>query len=211
MNSTSNDCFEAWRQNLRELTSTRAASQLWRARSYRFAHALGASLASPPEGTVDFNGPVLYGVWLEWGLLYVGQTTRGSRRLRDLAVGESHHLGNSFPPEIWSKVAVVAWPFLPSASAAIKLTNVATVGLALEHLVQQGHQPLVNEHQRRRDGGWRTVQHAKRRSRGALAADTVTDLFNEVQASWERAEAVLAGDSLTEGPLRVVSPTTLLD
>lgn len=27
----------------------------------------------------------------------------------DLPIGESHHLANSFPPEIWTRVVVVYW------------------------------------------------------------------------------------------------------
>jgi len=56
-----------------------------------------SALVNGPDGPVA--GSVIYGVWLDWGLLDVGQTSEAERRLRDLVVGESHHLGNTFPPK----------------------------------------------------------------------------------------------------------------
>jgi hypothetical protein len=59
------------------------------------------------------TGDVLYGVYIAGGgLLYVGQTHDAWRRLRDLPVGESHHLATTVPPETWERVAVVQWPEL---------------------------------------------------------------------------------------------------
>lgn len=58
-------------------------------------------------------GPVLYGVFASGaGLCYVGQTQEAERRLRDLPVGESHHLANTVPPEVWERVVVIRWPLL---------------------------------------------------------------------------------------------------
>ena len=111
--------FEKWRSALLDLTSSQDRSVAWRRHRYRYAHRLGAALAGVKDPRGPVQGPVVYGVWLQSGLLYVGQTSEARRRLRDLPVGESHHLANSFPPEIWHRVAVISWPLLPEADAVV--------------------------------------------------------------------------------------------
>ena len=98
---------DRWRQALLELTADEQAAAGWRRRRYAFAHRLGTALVAGEGTRPAVTGSVLYGVWLPWGLIYVGQTGEAQRRLRDLAVGESHHLANTYPPEIWSRVAVI--------------------------------------------------------------------------------------------------------
>src|SRR5215467_16390217 len=90
-----------WLDALHTLTATEADARRWRHERYAFAHRVGSALVEPDGVQGTINGLVVYGVWLEWGLLYVGQTKEAERRLRDLVVGESHHLANTFPPEIW--------------------------------------------------------------------------------------------------------------
>jgi hypothetical protein len=128
-----------------------------------------------------------------------------------LAVGESHHLGNTFPPEIWSRVVVIEWPRLHAASAAIKRLSEPVVGLALEHRFQALLSPLANASRRTAAGGWRSVDWAGSRSRGSRAAVEIDQLFLSVRAVWDLAEAWDAdgGDGLPEA-CRVVFPADLL-
>lgn len=80
------------------LTDSAVAARLWRERRYAFAYRLGEELAGATAELSPVTGPAVYGIWLKWGLLYIGQTTEAARRLRDLPVGESHHLANTFLP-----------------------------------------------------------------------------------------------------------------
>jgi len=67
--------FEQWLATLDRLTASPDAAREWRERRYRFAHLLGNALVGPTESAPPVFSPALYGVWLPWGLLYVGQTT----------------------------------------------------------------------------------------------------------------------------------------
>lgn len=102
--------FTQWLGSLTALTGSADAARQWRERRYAFAYRLGEELAGQSSTNPAVTGSAVYGIWLRWGLLYVGQTTEASRRLRDLPVGESHHLANTFPPEIWDRVVVIDWP-----------------------------------------------------------------------------------------------------
>ncbi|WP_158887026.1 hypothetical protein [Amycolatopsis anabasis] len=159
----------------------------------------------------NMTGQVVYGVWLRWGLLYVGQTANAERRLRDLPVGESHHLANTFPPEIWHRVVVVAWPRLPEAAHLPSTIDPNAAGLALEYRLQAWLRPLVNASRRTTEGGWRDVNWQKSRSTGARAAGQIDGLFAAVQRAWQK--AATSGPNATErsGIWRVVSPSDLLD
>jgi hypothetical protein len=125
---------------------------------YAFAHRLGTALTGGGISAFTISGSVVYGVWLNWGLVYVGQTGEAQRRLRDLPVGESHHLANTFRPEIWSRVIVVEWPRLATARAAIERLSEPIVGLALEHRLQASVTPLANASRRKPDGDWTAVR-----------------------------------------------------
>lgn len=139
------------------------------------------------------TGHVLYGVWLDWGLLYVGQTGQSERRLRDLAVGESHHLANTFPPEIWHRVVVVAWPRLPEAGPLTGVLDPREVSLALEHRLQSWLKPLANASRRTSDGRWRPVDWSRSKSVGARIAPQVDKLFEAVQEVWGEASQTEVG------------------
>ncbi|PPA56706.1 hypothetical protein BAW75_05470 [Micromonospora chalcea] len=153
---------------------------------------------------------MIYGVWLRWGLLYIGQTSKAERRLRDLAVGESHHLANTFPPEIWHKVVVLAWPELPQARSLAGTIDLRTAGLALEFALQDQLCPIVNSERRRPDGGWREVVRQGSRSRGALAMHKVTDLVQQVRGLWDATPSEPSNGANVPEACRVVFPEQLL-
>ncbi len=129
---------------------------------------------------------MVYGVWLDWGLLYVGQTIEAERRLRDLPIGESHHLANTFPPELWSSVVVIAWTELPEARLVQR--DVKDCGLALEHSLQAWAKPLTNSSRRTPNGSWRHVDWARSSSVGARAAAEIGPLFESVKALCDPAQ-----------------------
>jgi hypothetical protein len=160
-------------------------------------------------GRPPITGAALYGVWLRWGLLYVGQTAEAERRLRDLAIGESHHLANTFPPEIWDRVVVVAWPQLAEADALVERLGTKTVGLALEHHLQSRATPLANAARRTSEGGWRVVDRTRSASVGARAATEVKPLLDAVEALWEMAATAHEGTPLPPA-VRCVRPGHLL-
>ena len=156
---------EMWLANIRNLSGTQDDARKWREERYSFAHRLGEMLAGATAKRESLTGPVVYGIWLRWGLLYVGQTTDAARRLRDLAIGESHHLATTFPPETWDRVVVISWPQLPQALDALISFDSRTIGLGLEHGLQLATNPLANGARRTADGGWRTIN----RTESALA------------------------------------------
>lgn len=199
--------FEIWRTQLRTLTRSEADARDWRHRRYRFAHRLGERLVGATEGAAAVTGPAVYGVWLGCGLIYVGQTQDAQRRLRDLPIGESHHLANTFPPEIWDRVVLIAWPKL-QAAALVASVPTSVVGLALEHALQRELQPLANASRRRADGTFADVNWATSRSEGARRSAEVGPLFDAVSREWKRA-ASLATDTVSDA-VRVVCPANLL-
>jgi hypothetical protein len=202
---------DRWRQSLLELTSTEEAAHAWRRNRYEFAYRLGMELAGGGGSTSAITGSVVYGVWLNWGLIYVGQSGEAQRRLRDLAIGESHHLGNTFPPEIWSRVIVIEWPQLSGAAAAIERLSEPIVGLALEHRLQASLNPLANASRRMADGGWRIVKWSSSRSRGARAATGIDELFVSVMTAWNLAATCQPDDrDALPRACRVVFPASLL-
>ncbi|GAA2423998.1 hypothetical protein GCM10010388_09200 [Streptomyces mauvecolor] len=164
------------------------------------------------------TGPVLYGVFAAGaGLCYVGQTQEAERRLRDLPVGESHHLANTVPPELWERVIVIRWPLLiPEATADEQLLaermGRTVCGLALEHALQVATAPPLNSRRRRMSGEWQPRNLARSRSRGAVHAQSVQSLTQLALAAW----SVLAEVEMPErspvvdiGTGRVVFPTAL--
>ncbi|MEV7288739.1 hypothetical protein AB0O01_30070 [Streptomyces sp. NPDC093252] len=184
------DAYRTWRASLRTLVADAEQLARWQERRFRFAHELGRLLADPYGGAPAMSGPVLYGVFLSGaGLCYVGQTRDAQRRLRDLAVGESHHLANTVPPELWERVVVVRWPDLLASLPARERETVAALGdevcgLALEHLLHVTFAPPLNSRRRHRDGVWRPRNHADSRSRGAVHASDLAELWQVVQAAW---------------------------
>lgn len=221
VNNRYEDAFKGWCASLRELINDASGLAERQERRYRFAHMIGELLTSPNETCPEMTGPVLYGVSLPGtGLCYVGQTQEAERRLRDLPVGESHHLANTVPPELWERVIVVRWPDLleqaPSADqqAAADL-GPSVCGLALEHLLQRTTLPPLNGRQRRRNGEWRPRDHVRSRSRGAVHAPMLPGLWELTWQTWQHLGAVRAGagdpPAITTRVGRVVFPSRVLE
>ncbi len=202
-----------WLSAIRAMTSTTEEAAGFLDRRLRFTTAVAQSL-SHYDPRLD---SLVYGVWLEGheAPVYIGQTTEGRRRLWDLPIGESHHLANSFPPEIWSRVVVVYWGQLLEArselSAVVKasaqpLAGVGAsdprvvIGLGLEYLLQRRLQPLFNRRKKRRDGGWREVAWDTAGSVGARAAPHLNEFFDVIFGVWEMLAAVVPSDRMVELP-----------
>jgi hypothetical protein len=209
-NTDTEGAFAAWLGSLNRLTGTPEAARVWRERRYRFAHRLGEALVGTTSGQAAIVGPAVYGVWLSWGLLYIGQTTDAGRRLRDLAIGESHHLANTFPPETWDRVVVVAWTRLPEAAEVVERLGVQSIGLALEHRLQSWAQPLANAARRTTEGGWRQVDWTRSTSTGARVAADVDTLFLRVRSLWTAAETGAPASPPLDEAVRCVAPARLL-
>jgi len=195
--------FDRWWHAMRDVAATEDTARAWREHRYTFAHQLGSALAG------GLTGPAVYGVWLQWGLLYVGQTLEADRRLKDLAIGESHHLANTFPPEIWHRVGVVAWSQLPEAAELIDRFGAKAVGEGLEHRLQSWLQPLANASRRVPDGSWRDVDWKRSNSLGARTGLLIENLFVAVQEVWQAAAESPDGADLPAAS-RVVFPSRLL-
>ncbi len=187
--------------------------QDWR---YRYAAEVGRLLTQPGADGRPVDGPVLYGVLSDdAGLLYVGQSADARRRLRDLAVGESHHLATTVPPEAWDRVVVVRWPdLLPGLRRAdrdaIASLPAVVTGEGLERLLQAELKPVLNSRRRTPGGGWRDRDGALSRSRGRAAAQVLAPLHALVLPLWQHlASKPVDGDHHYEPPGRVVLPTRL--
>lgn len=185
------DPYQAWLEALGALTADAVELARWQERRYRFAHRLGALLTETSTGSSAVAGPVLYGVFTSGaGICYVGQTQEAERRLRDLPVGESHHLANTLPPELWAKVVVLRWPTLlakaPRAERAIAADlGHSLCGLALEHALQVATAPPLNSRRRQPNGDWRPRSLAQSRSRGAVHSRSLPQLSELVLQTWE--------------------------
>jgi hypothetical protein len=192
----------------------------WQDRRYRFAHQVGELLTSPDGSGAPVTGPALYGVCVTGvGLLYIGQTSEAQRRLRDLPVGESHHLATTVPPETWERVVVVQWPALlagiPAAEArSAERLGPKICGLAMEHRLQVAYRPIMTARRRGTAGDWRERKLDSSRSLGALHGAEIPELFSAVQALWTYLVEIPAPDDglpavYADGG-RVVFPATLI-
>lgn len=209
------DAYLAWQQSLRVLTTDAATLALWQEHRYRFAHRVGlALLTTPSVGSASVVGPVVYGIYTTAGLCYIGQTHEAERRLKDLPVGDSHHLGNTLPPELWERVVVLRWPaLLPMVPAversAVEAMGNETCGLAIEHGLQLATAPLLNRRRRHPNGGWTERNLVKSRSRGALHAGLIPHLCEVALATLQdlaTAEVPLGEAFLDTRAGRIVQP-----
>ncbi|MFJ7049753.1 hypothetical protein ACIQVC_41035 [Streptomyces sp. NPDC101112] len=212
------DAYRVWRSSLTTLLGDASLLARWQERRYRFAHQVGALLTEVHgDGSITV-GPALYGVFASGaGLCYVGQTQEAERRLRDLPVGESHHLANTVPPEVWERVVVIRWPLLLSEAPASEQMEVEAMGstvcgLALEHTLQVATAPPLNSRRRRTAGDWQHRNLTQSRSRGAIHSQLIPELSRLTLAAWKalsevevpKREAVVA-----TGVGRVVFPSAL--
>lgn len=197
--------YRVWLDSLRALTGSPERAKEYRDLRFRFADEVGAVAARPLEGRP--LGTVVYGVWLQGHAdpVYVGQTSDASRRLYDLAIGESHHLANTYPPEIWDRLIVVDWraviddaalDALESAVAVTLGTEVevarTTISQAIEHLIQRRLRPAFNVRRKRRGlplGRWEPVDFERSRSAAVRISHLVTGTTEVVLHRWDELSA----------------------
>ena len=187
------EAFRRWRDAMRDSLASSELVLAWQDRRYRFAHRVGQLLTDPmPPDAASVTGHVVYGVYVaSAGLLYVGQTGDAKRRLRDLPVGESHHLATTVPPETWERVIVVQWPDLlrgvrDSERLVAEQLGHQTCGLALEHLLQMTYRPVMMARRRNGAGEWAARRIDSSRSRGAVNSGKIPALFRSVRGVWDQ-------------------------
>jgi hypothetical protein len=176
-----------------------------------------ALLTTTSAGSAGVVGPVVYGIYTAAGLCYIGQTHQAERRLGDLPVGESHHLGNTLPPELWDRVIVLRWPALLPLVPADERSTVEEIGdeicgLTLEHALQVANAPLLNLRRRGRNGEWRARNLAKSRSRGAVHTGRLPHLCEIALATWQDLASahIPAGEFVRDAPAgRIVLPVRI--
>lgn len=188
--------YQRWRTSLVDLLDHPAKVTAWQDARYEFAYRLGELLTGPGPDGPPVADHVVYGVYMRGsGLVYVGQTADAKRRLRDLPVGESHHIATTIPPEIWERVVVVQWPGLVSQlvneeAQAVQELGLETCGLAVEHLLQVAYQPILNSRRRGNAGTWSARNVDTSRSRGAAASVKVPQLSSLVRQHWDMLEGL---------------------
>jgi len=170
------DAFDRWRNALLDALSTPGNVMAWQDRQYQFAYQVGQFLVdSGGPGIPPVSDHAVYGVYVSGGgLLYVGQTRDARRRLRDLPVGESHHLATTVPPETWERVLVIQWPALITRIPAQEARRAEQLGpdscgLGIEYLLQITYRPVMTARRRSTAGGWSARHIETSRSRGAAA------------------------------------------
>lgn len=193
----------SWQIALRALTNSTANARNWIDARYCFTSQVARQLVGP---IAERESPaVIYAVWLEGDHeqpVYVGQSMEPARRLWDLPIGESHHLANSFPPEIWRVVAVEDWAtslrgqpelearvFEQLAERGIDALAIRqTIALGVEFRLQQTLHPLINLRKKLRDGAWRNVDFERSRSAGAVVSrlPSLIEFSNQIAGSLTR-------------------------
>lgn len=190
MESNEPDTFDRWRNALAEALSSPSGVMAWQDRRYNFAYKVGQLLVGTPPGRGPVTDHVIYGIYVEGGgLVYIGQTADAKRRLRDLPVGESHHLATTVPPEIWERIIVVQWPSLLNQISseerrAVEELQMSTCGLAMEYLLQVAYRPVMTARRRSTKGGWSARNIDSSHSQGAAASLRLPELFSQVQTHW---------------------------
>ena len=189
---------DQWTSSLLAMTRTPSRASTYLDDRLKFTNHLARQLMEGVGGC----SRVVYGVWLDGHKkpIYIGQTADAHRRLWDLPIGESHHLSNSFPPEIWRRVVVVQWGHLfrelgdgcvpifaglRDMGVAEETKQLKVIGLGLEHLLQSRDRPLMNRRTKRRDGTWGQVNWSRSASLGARAAPFLGPLFGKVDEVWK--------------------------
>ncbi|HET7233210.1 MAG TPA: hypothetical protein VFJ16_24580 [Longimicrobium sp.] len=159
---------------------------------YRYTYELSRLFADGQDW-----GLVVYGVWLRGHPhpVYIGQTTQAKRRLWDLPIGESHHLGFTFPPEIWERVVVMDWQKvvhenLHRGAAFAGEVAERAIGLALEHRLQRDANPLFNSRKKRNNGKWRDVDFTRSNGVAAQAARDLDKFYPTVKREWDELASI---------------------
>ena len=185
------DAFAQWQGALKAATSSLDDLLRWQERRFAFAYRLGDSLCSTTGfGLPPVTGYALYGVYIaDAGLIYVGQTSQAERRLRDLPVGESHHIAATVPAEIWERVVVVQWPKLLAVAPlgerkSAERLGLAACGLAMEYRLQVARSPALTSRRRAAGGTWRPRRPEASRSKGAVSSSAFPELFHAVESAW---------------------------
>ena len=193
--------YRRWAEACRALNADEDRARTFRTQRYAFTHALAELLVKdlPPAG----DDQVIYAVHLSGRHprpVYLGTSSEGRRRLWDLPVGESHHLSNTYPPEIWESVQVLHWKrvltehghdlaglqkavgeqFNASPAEALKL-----IGMSIEFLFQKAVRPEINIRTKLRQGGFKEVDFSESKSRQAQIAHRRLDpAFNDLTQAW---------------------------
>ncbi|MDJ0841311.1 MAG: hypothetical protein QNK37_32675 [Acidobacteriota bacterium] len=207
-----------WVEQLSALTATSEDAARFHTQRTRAATAVAQTIFQTLGIDRKQKIPALYAVWLcgHEQPVYVGQTLDMGRRLWDLPIGESHHLANSFPVEIWQAVKVLRWHDFPAHHKARELEELTQglivkpdkkksvrekkldlMGMALEYLFQLEYKPLFNMRKRKPDGSWRPVRLEKSKSAGAKTSRMMGDLWPLVHQTWRNmvSEGLSAGQS----------------
>jgi hypothetical protein len=183
---------DAWHRALQELLGDKQRFDSWRKQRYAFSYRVGTLLTEAHPPTPAAIGPALYGIYLAGtGLCYVGQTQEARRRLRDLPIGESHHLATTAPPELWTRVIVVQWAELLVRMGERErlIPDPKACGQALEYRLHCHFHPPVNCYARTIDGRYRERRPERSRSKAAAGASEYSDLFELVLGAWSDLEA----------------------
>lgn len=208
------ELHKRWLESIRSVTVSQETSTNFLNWRLQFT-TITAALLTHTDPTLD---ELIYGVWLDGHAtpIYIGQTTEGRRRLWDLPIGESHHLANSFPPEVWSRVVAVYWGKIMTSEPTL-VTDCSlersAIGLGLEYLIQSQSLPLFNRRKKRRDGNWRDVDWNRSASVGARTAPHLTTLAEKVFRVWnELASATIPSDGFKSEHVfgRTVFPSALV-
>lgn len=130
----------------------RTSAKEWRERRSKFAHRLGRQLIGETSVHPALSGPAVYSVWLSWGLLYVGQITDASRRLRRREPPFCQHVSaGDLGSGSRSRLASIARS-ARGAGTARPRNNQPRTGIS-----PATASPTTGQHVTAHAGGWRTV------------------------------------------------------
>ncbi|MFT5195011.1 MAG: hypothetical protein ACI85U_002026 [Candidatus Promineifilaceae bacterium] len=195
-----------------------------------FANSVSQEIRNLAKLARDENIPAIYAVWLnkQSNPIYIGQTQDSKRRLWDLAIGESHHLANMFPPETWGKVCIFRWKdFLENHQLAFESIKgksmnfdnsekeiLKQIGLSIELSFQIEMQPLFNKYKRLKDGSLKAIDFSSSGSSGSKLLSQIDYEFDGLKKYWyeltsENLTGAKSSISLEYGA--VVYPQNLMD
>jgi hypothetical protein len=180
--------WDDWTRALAALTTDPEARRRFRERRFALAYQIG-TLLKQWVASSGGDRPIIYAVALADGKpIYIGQTPEPSRRLYDLPIGESHHLANTFPPELWRRVIVLDWLALaksPSVDPLPPDCDSTAIGTAIELHLQRLYQPEMNMLRKSPSGAWVLRNLDSSRSRAAGLISTVSHLLPQVERTFE--------------------------